>query len=224
MRRLYLARHGETEANRLKIIQGKGVGKFTEYNNPLNNIGLSQALQLGHALAEVKIHHIYVSPARRAIETVDQICLWTNAHNMPLKKSIDIDLAEINFGVLEGYNGKIAREKYPDLFKIYHNKPSLTFFPEGESVAQAHRRVGFALDEILAAYSLDENILIVSHGGVMAFIFIHIFKLDLDAMFHAIRHHNCGLSIIEWEKPDAPKIVCMNDISHLKNEHYQRLK
>ena len=143
---------------------------------------------------------------------------------MPLKTTITEDLAEINFGILEGFSGKKAREKYPDLFKTYHEKPSQTYFPKGEHVTQAYKRVGRAIDEILAAHDLNENILIVSHGGSMAFMFIHIFKFDLDTMFHAIRHHNSGLSIIEWEKPDKPSIICINDISHLKNEHAQRLK
>ena len=213
-RRLYLVRHGETDANLFKIIEGRGAGLSPKYGNPLNYSGLWQACELGHALAGVKINHIYMSPLRRAVETADQICRWTDVNNMPLKRSTVRELAEINFGVLEGFNGQRAREKYPDLFKTYYSNPSLTFFPEGESVAQAYQRVSFALDKILAAHTSSENILIVSHGGVMTLIFIHIFNLNLDTVFHAIRHHNCGLSIIEWEKPNSPKIICMNDISH----------
>lgn len=212
-RRLYLVRHGETDANFFKIIEGQGTGVSPEYGNPLNHNGLSQASYLGHILEGVNFNHIYISPARRAVETADQICRWTNVRNMPLKRSLNKEFAEINFGVLEGYSGKKAREKYPDLFKIYYGKPSQTAFPEGESIAGAYDRVSRALDKILATNTCDENILIVSHGGVMAFILINIFKLDLDTMFHAIRHHNCGLSIIEWEKPDSPRIICLNDIS-----------
>ncbi len=223
-RRLYLVRYGETDANFFKIIDGQGIGVHPEYGSPLNHSGSSQACKLGHALSKVKIHHIYMSPARRAIQTANQICLWTHCDNLSLKRSVVKDLLEINFGILEGLNGQKAREKYPDLLKIYHEKPSLAFFPEGESVAGAYRRISFALDEILAAHIANENILIVSHGGVITLIFIHIFKLDLDTMFHAIRHHNCGLSIIEWEKPDSPKIICINDISHLTNEYAERIK
>ena len=223
-RRLYLARHGETESNLLKIIEGRSGGVFPGRGSPLNHNGWLQAVSLGHALAEVKINCVYMSPARRAVETADQICLWTNVDNMPLKRSIVRDLVEINFGILEGLNGKKAREKYPDLYKIYDEKPSQTVFPEGESVLGAYNRVSRAIIKILAGHTLNENILIVSHGAVMTFIFVHIFKLDLDNMFYAIRHHNCALSIIEWENPDNPRIVCMNDISHLKSEHTQRLK
>ena len=223
-RRLYLVRHGETAANVFKIIEGRGTG-FPEYGHPLNKNGLSQASLLGRALAEVNFNHIYMSPAKRARETADKICLWNTFHNIPtLKKSIFPDLREINFGIIEGLDGGEAREKYPDLFKTYREKPSQTVFPEGESIVGAYNRVGLALSEILAAHTFNENIIVASHGAPLTFIFIHIFKLDLDNMFYAIRHHNCGLSIIEWDKPDNPKIVCMNDISHLKNEHIQRLK
>ena len=220
-RRLYLVRHGETEANRLKILEGRVEG-FPEYGSPLNNTGLSQASLLGRALEKVNIDHMYMSPARRAVETAYQICIWNKVDNMP--RSVTPSLVEINFGVLEGLNGNKAREKYPDFFKTYHEKPSQTVFPKGESVVGACNRVGLALSKIFAAHTFSENILIVSHGGVMAFIFINIFKLDLDIMFHAIRHHNCCLSIIEWEKPDNPKIVCLNDISHLKDEHTIMIK
>jgi len=222
-RRLYLVRHGETDANVFKIIEGQGAG-FPEYGNPLNDNGLSQASLLGYALAGVNFNHIYMSPAERARETADKICHWTETDDMSLKKSVIPNLLEMNFGVLEGLDGGKAKEKYPDLFKTYREKPSQTVFPEGESVVGAYNRVGFALSEILAAHTFNENIIIASHGAPLTFIFIHIFKLDLDNMFYAIRHHNCSLSIIEWDKPDNPKIVCMNDISHLKNEHIQRLK
>ena len=222
-RRLYLVRHGETDANVFKIIEGRGAG-FPEYGAPLNHTGLSQAGLLGRALAEVNFNHIYMSPAKRARETADKICHWTETDDMSLKKSVIPNLLEMNFGVLEGLDGGKAKEKYPDLFKTYREKPSQTVFPEGESVVGAYNRVGIALSEIVAEHNLNENVLIVSHGAPLTFIFIHIFKFDLDNMFYAIRHHNCGLSIIEWDKPDNPKIVCMNDIGHLKNEHIQRLK
>lgn len=231
-RRLYLARHGETDSNFFKIISGSGSISHKKsmshgYNSSsLNLTGLVQAQLLGRALASanVNIHYAYVSPAERARETADRICFWNNVYNSPLKKVVVPDFVEINFGILEGLNGQKVREKYPDLFKTYREKPSQTVFPEGESVLEAYNRVSRALEAILAEHDLNKNVLIVSHGSPLTFIFVHIFKLDLDNMFHAIRHHNCGLSIIEWEKPRSPKIICMNDIGHLKNAHAKMLK
>lgn len=222
-KRLYLARHGETDANLFKIIEGAKYLSY-EYGSALNRNGLSQAYELGLALSEIKIHHIYTSPTRRTIETVRQIRHHLANYNDMPSNIISEDLAEIDFGILEGLNGQNAREKFPDLFKIHHEKPSQTVFPLGEKIVEAYQRVSRAIDKIFATHSFDENILIVSHGGVMALIFIKIFKLDLDTMFHAIRHHNCGLSIIEWEKPDFPRIVCVNDISHLRSEHLRMIK
>lgn len=224
-RRLYLVRHGETNANVFKIVEGGGSGALSYGGGShLSRKGLSQANLLGCALTNVKIHHAYISPSRRTIETADSIFSQITPANRPIITLIS-DFIEINFGVLEGLDSQKARKEYPDLFKIYHDKPSQTEFPGGESVAGACGRVSGALDKILAANDHGENVLIVSHGAVMTFIFINIFNLDLDTMFHAIRHHNCGLSIIEWwTKNDSPKIVCMNDISHLKDEYSDRLK
>lgn len=229
-KRLYLVRHGETKANSLRIINGQGAGP-PRYGSHLSNKGMWQADLLGNALEKVKIHQVYSSPAIRAVKTANNI-IWyidrysnrySDSKDIKLKKSVIKELLETNYGVIEGLKGKEAREKHPDLFMTYHEKPSQTVFPEGESIAEVYKRVGDAIDTIIAKHSFDENILVVSHGGIMALIFIHIFKFDLDTMFHAIRHHNCGLSIIEWRKPDNPWIVFMNDMSFLGAEYSQML-
>ena len=52
-RRIYLCRHGETESNKLKLLQGSGL------NGSLNETGRQQASQLGTAFKD--LHHIIKS-------------------------------------------------------------------------------------------------------------------------------------------------------------------
>jgi len=213
-RRLYLLRHGQTDANLSGIIQGQ-----SSDDNPLNKEGLRQADFSAETLATTPISCIYTSPALRTKQTAEKI----RKHHMPtVSITVLPDLLEINFGVFEGKTVKEIEDLYPDLAETYREKPSECIFPKGESIATALERVGRAVNTIIMNNTKNENILIVSHGGVMALIFVYLFGLDIDKIFQAIRHGNCGLSIIDLEGlilgkvTNKPRIVCMNDLSHLR--------
>lgn len=214
-RQLYLLRHGQTDANAFGIIQGQSS------NLPLNNIGIKQAEFTAAALSKTNLNYAYISPALRAKQTAKKIL---ESHNPMVLSETHLNLAEINFGVLEGITFAEAEKTYPDLIKIYREKPSQCVFPNGESMASAYERVGRTVNTILINHSHNETIFIVSHGGALSLIFIYLFDLDMDKMFHAIRHHNCGLSIIGLETPvwymsqHKPHITCLNNTGHLKEE------
>ena len=223
MRRLYLVRHGETEANRLKIIQGQNKQR-PNYGDYLNANGEKQAVLLGKALADVNFQFVCVSPARRAFDTANTV-LFHNKHAWrrmpPAEKGLIFEvkkgLLELNQGTFEGMNTENVKTKHPELYDLYKTKPSQFTFPEGESMIEAKERVGRTIDRIFWEQPSAENILVVSHGGTIALAFIHIFGLDMDRMYYAIRHDNCAFSVIEWLSPGASsRIECMNNTSHLK--------
>ena len=94
MMKIYAIRHGQTDQNLNKIVQGWS-------NHPLNQNGIKQAYDMGHYL---KIHHytfdrIISSPLIRSIKTAEiiQSILMTN-HNI----EIDDAFIERDFGVFEG--------------------------------------------------------------------------------------------------------------------------
>lgn len=217
-RRLYLARHGETESNRLQIIQGQNKKQSLNpntYGDSLNPNGVKQAILLGKALAHINFQSIYTSPAIRASSTAQIIVFhnnyWYETFVGKIPPKIEDGLLEVDQGIFEGMSGKNIKVQYSELYDLYKRKPSQFAFPEGESMIEAKERVGQAIDRILRDQFSEENILMVSHGGTMSFAFIHIFGLDMDRMYHAIRHHNCAFSIIEWPSPYAqPRIECLN--------------
>lgn len=217
-KRLYLLRHGQTDNNILNIIAGKSP------DTPLNDTGLKQATLTARALSQTIVHHVYMSPALRAKQTAQKIV----EHHIPFALTEVLEnFEEINFGVLEGLPYKKAKELHENLLETYKQIPSRCVFPKGESVTEAYSRVGKSINRILKERPDNESVLIVSHGGTMALILIYLFGLDMDKMFHAIRHNNCGLSIIDLENLDKwnvpqhkPRIICVNDIGHLKEEHY----
>lgn len=240
MQRLYLARHGETEANRLKIIQGQNKRQTSTpgtYGDHLNPTGINQAIRLGKALADINFQSIYTSPAIRALDT-ERIVTFNNTYYWDeifvgqVIPQVKDGLLEVDQGLFEGMTGDEIAIQYPELYNLYKRTPSKFTHPEGESMIEAKERVGRAIDRILrrdwsfaapldgaslAPSGREENILVISHGGTISLAFIHIFGLDMDRMYHAIHHHNCAFSIIKWPSPDAPpQIECINNVSHLK--------
>lgn len=211
-RRWYLLRHGQTDANSYGIVQGQ----LCDF--PLNNEGVRQAELTAQALACVPLNHIYMSPAVRAKQTAQKIF---ERHVPLVLAEILPGLLEINFGILENKTFEKVGELHSDLIRVYRENPSKCVFPEGESMTQAFQRVKKAVNHMLINNSNNENLLIVSHGDVLALIFVYLFDLDIDRVFQAIRHENCGLSVIElegqaWRKlTNKPQIIRMNDISHL---------
>ncbi len=67
MIKIILVRHGETEWNRVKRIQGSGS------DTPLSEIGLGQAAAVALRLKNEKIQAIYSSPLQRALHTAQAI-------------------------------------------------------------------------------------------------------------------------------------------------------
>lgn len=213
--RWYLLRHGQTDANLSHIVQGQ----FLDF--PLNGEGIRQAELTAEALTHTPLNHIYTSPAARTKQTAQKI-YERHKPLIPLALAeILPDLLEINFGILENLTFEKGEELFPDLIQEFRIRPSTCVFPKGESIAKALQRVGRVIHYILINTAGNENTLIVSHGGILALIFVYFFDLDVDKMFQAVRHENCGLSIIElegsaWRKSNyKPQIIRMNDVSHL---------
>lgn len=209
-RRLYIVRHGETDANLNHIVQGQ------LFDNSLNETGKKQAELTALALADADFSCIFVSSASRAGET-GQYILEKHNRNKPKRwVGINHGLLEINQGIFEGMTTEQVQKKYPDLYWMYKNRPSAMVFPKGEVMVHALARVSLEIRTILGNYPSD-NILIVSHGGAIALMFIDLFKWNIDIMYHAIRHENCAISIVEWPTIESrPSILVMNDTCHLK--------
>jgi alpha-ribazole phosphatase len=83
--RILLARHGETEWNRIGRWQGHA-------DPPLNEAGRLQAVELAERLARDGITVIYASDLRRASETAQVIGerLGLEVHEDPALREIDV--------------------------------------------------------------------------------------------------------------------------------------
>jgi len=142
---LYLVRHGETEWNRLRRIQG-----LTDI--PLNDTGREQARRTGMLLTRRPIARVYASPLGRARETAEIIATELGLPEPELRT----EFVERNYGAAEGMGFYDMDLKYP---------PG-TDVPGRESREDVAARVIPALQAIAAAHP-GEQIVVVSHGGAI---------------------------------------------------------
>ncbi|KDN36558.1 phosphoglycerate mutase-like protein [Tilletiaria anomala UBC 951] len=108
--RILLMRHGETEENRQRIIQG-------QLDTDLNEAGRLQAYYTGRHLANTKIDEVYSSPLKRARDTalavIKQNKSFSNSDNVT-STFTDARLMEQHLGVLQGKPGAGRRHGEPE--------------------------------------------------------------------------------------------------------------
>lgn len=188
---LYLIRHGETEPNRLGIVQGRGI------DAPLNDSGRQQADRLADHLATAPIQAAYTSTLCRAGETAE-ILLRRRREPVTLHRWADLD--EMNWGVHEGQpfrppvSDDIARIKQDWLHGRYDVGPE-----KGESVREVQNRSVAAIQRIVELNS-GRAVLVVSHGRMMRILLATLLTdFGLERM-EEMNLDNTGVNLLHWEE------------------------
>jgi len=140
---LYLVRHGETDWNRQRKIQGST-------DIPLNATGREQAAATGALLASRSWDAVFASPLSRAFETASIIA---DSVGLPAPTPVP-DLVERNYGEAEGLTDAEIDDRYPGAV------------PGQETREAVVERVLPALMTIADSHP-DQSVIVVSHGGVI---------------------------------------------------------
>jgi probable phosphoglycerate mutase len=152
MRRILLARHGETAWNAIGRLQG-----HTDVE--LNEIGRNQARSLADSLAGAGIRTVWTSDLGRARETG---AIVATALGLAAPR-VDAELRERMMGAFEGLTRAEIEVQHPEAWKAWQARTGPP--PGGEHPADAVIRIGRALERI--AVRAEGPALVVSHGGVM---------------------------------------------------------
>jgi len=182
-RTIFLARHGETEWNRVGRWQGRT-------DIPLSDVGRAQAQALRERLSGRGIVRVYASDLGRARETADIVA--TALGLTPV--TLDERLRERGFGCFEGLTRAECQLHHPEAWARYLADRRSTP-PNAEPQPQVVARMMAALTEIAAATPDDGAVLAVSHGGAIR-SFVHAVTgltpppLDNGALFRAHFHGN----------------------------------
>ena len=203
MARILLVRHGETELQSSLRYWGKT-------DVALGPDGLHQAEQLRDRLAAEKIAGIYSSELKRANDTA---AIIATRHN--LKVTTCPELAEIDFGRLEGLEFNEIHQQFPDIEKMWVTRDPALVYPEGESLTGFEERVA-KFQARLQNHRTDETILVVAHAGVVRTLICQLLDLGMKNRW-SLRVDLASLSIIETY--GEINILCLlNDVSHLMTE------
>jgi len=197
MTRIFIARHAETEWNRIRRIQGGGS------DTPLNETGLRQVKCLAGRLATEKLEAIVSSPLGRAKVTAEAIAREHGNVHIELEP----DLREIDAGELEG---RLVAEVGGGLGLLLTaiTTNGLPRLPGGESLADVRDRA-WRIIQRLAARFPDGEVLIVTHYFVALSIICRVLGL-LETDIRKFRLNTGSLSVIEVDTAGA-KLVVFNE-------------
>lgn len=156
---IYLVRHGETEWNIARRLQG-------HKNSNLTEKGKQQARELGEYLKNIHFDAAFSSDLGRARETAELITL-----SKKIAVQTTQSLRERSFGPQEGMLFEEANRKVQHLLDRFEKltdeeKYRFKFAEDQESDEELARRLATYLREIAVAHP-GKTVLAVSHGGII---------------------------------------------------------
>lgn len=204
--KIYLVRHGATEAN---------AKKFHQYSHdPLSAEGLSQAKLLAKRLGKQSIDVILSSTLERAKQTAEII-------GRQLNKEIEYDdfLKEIKRpSEIEGKSTE-DEEVIKIREKIFQNANDPNYkYSDEESFFDFKKRAIELIQKLNKR--TEENVLIVTHGGFVAMLFCVIslgenLEFDQYKKLRSVLHiSNTGITVFSY-LDNKWKLLTWNDTNHL---------
>jgi len=200
LKNIIFVRHGESEYNAKRIIQG-------HIDTDLTHAGIVQARLTAQALMNFSIERIFSSDLRRAYKTA---MIIGDVLNIPVEK--DFRIREMRFGQWEGrsYN-QIFKTEYQE-FRNWLKNPVAFPLPSQEEITEfGNRLLSFYRDIINLK---EKNILVVAHGGSIQGILCIACGIGMENLW-ALKHSNTGITILQV-KNETVSIKLLNSTAHLE--------
>jgi probable phosphoglycerate mutase len=195
---IILIRHGETDWNQVRRLQG-------HWDIALNELGHRQASALALALSSEKPTAIYASDLQRARDTAQAV-----ADRHQITVSIDARLRERCYGAFEGLLYDDIDGHFPQAFAQWQARELHARFPAGERQAETlHEFSARAVAVVteLAQRHDNEKIIIVSHGGVLDCVYRAAYGMDLlverqfdmkNAAINRLHWNGTQMTVLQW--------------------------
>ncbi|HAD14619.1 MAG TPA: histidine phosphatase family protein [Saprospirales bacterium] len=199
---LYILRHGQTELNRLSIVQGSGV------DSDLNDHGYAQAKAFFDTHQHVDFDLVITSKLKRTHQTVQQFI----DRNIPWEQTADVN--EISWGIHEGkHHSPEQNERYQQMIEAWRSGDLDASIEQGESARQLFERIERFVEWV--KQRPEKKILVATHGRAIRCLITYLKGLPATEMETA-EHSNTGLYVAHlvdnrWE------FELENDTSHLMN-------
>ena len=205
MLQVYLVRHGETQWNAERRIQGQS-------DSPLTEKGVQQAWQVAERARTLGITHVITSDLGRTQQTARIIADACGCDVM-----LEPRLRELDMGVLEKRHIDTLTKAEEDWRRTLVNGTEDGRIPEGESMQELSVRMHAALAECLKLPA-GSRPLLVSHGIALGCLVSTILGLPAYAE-RRLRLRNCSISRIDYQESlwlaSGWVVEMAGDISHL---------
>ena len=171
---LYIMRHGRTDWNDLKKLQGRT-------DIPLNEQGIEMAEKAALEYKDVHFDVCYCSPLVRAVKTA-QILL----KGRDVKIITDDRLMEMSFGEYEGVANSFKDPECPINVLFWHPEEYTRAAGGGESLQELFARTGSFLRQVaLPLVEQGKDVLIVGHGAMNSSIVCQVKQLPIKDFWSA---------------------------------------
>ncbi|WP_129714177.1 histidine phosphatase family protein [Pedobacter sp. SYP-B3415] len=199
---LYIIRHGETELNRLGIVQGRGI------DADLNDTGRAQAAAFYETYKNVAFDKVYTSTLKRTHQTVQGFI----DSGLPWEQLSGLD--ELAWGEWEGQpNTEEAREVFRLLVEEWLNGNYDAKLKGGESPREVAERLKAAMLTI-AAQPNEKTVLVCMHGRALRILLCVLLNKPLNQMAE-FAHVNTILYRVSLTG-DIYDIIDPNNSDHLQ--------
>ena len=195
---LLFVRHGQSEGNARRIMQGW-------LDTPLSDLGRRQAETVAVRLATAGATRLYASTLRRAWDTAERI---GKAAGLTLEPAEGF--REYHYGEGQGLSwGEIETR-----FGASTDTWGSGRIPGEEGAAAFHSRLAAAFEE-LAQRHRDDTAIVVSHGGAIARLVVHVLGAPREAYLPFATPENTSLTAIAWDR-GRHSLTSLNDACHLR--------
>lgn len=167
-RSLYLLRHGQTEWNRAKRLQGGG-------DSPLTKLGRQQAKALARCLEKAALSDLLTSPLGRAKTTASII-----ADRLSIPLTEDVRLSEMRFGEAEGLTLAEIDKRWPGFCAEREQDKWRICWPNGECYQDVDQRLAPLVEERiipLLSQTSETAVAIVGHESTNMTLLGRLLKL-----------------------------------------------
>ncbi len=195
--KILITRHGESEANIQHIISNRDLA------HKLTPKGISQSLKLAETLVKWQVYSVIASPILRAKQTGSII-----AETLGIPLRISPALREFDCGMMEGRSDEQAWAAHNAVIQAWDEDQDHEFriMPDGESFNDLKARfLPFLANIIAGEGSLSEDVLLVSHGGMLRQMLPLVLE-NIDRAF--TKQHPLGNCELLVTHPQNPFLVC----------------
>ncbi len=202
-KKIYLIRHGETQYNKLGIVQGSGV------DTDLNQDGIAQADAFYEGYKHINFDKVYTSKLKRTSQTVSKFIEISKIPHQSLW-----GLNEISWGSKEGRRTTTEEDK--SYFEMLHQWRKGNIHAKsngGESPWEVSQRQRIAWNYIMSNWQ-EQTILVCMHGRAIRILLCELLRVPIWEM-DTFSHSNTCLYLLQFEN-NAYRIELANDTSHLK--------